>query len=98
MAVMEVTVGRERRQVLLGAHLGPLHNGGEPQLDKPSPAKTLLVEGERGREGREGRREGREGGREGRERRREGGEREREGGELSRSVWVKEGQRSNVKE
>ncbi|CAI8046544.1 hypothetical protein GBAR_LOCUS25750 [Geodia barretti] len=38
---MEVTVGRERRQVLLGAHLCPLHNGGEPQLDKPSPAKTL---------------------------------------------------------
>ena len=56
MAVMEVTVGRERRQVLLGAHLGPLHNGGEPQLDKPSPAKTLLVEGEGGREGSEGRR------------------------------------------
>ena len=62
MAVMEVTVGRERRQVLLGAHLCPLHNGGEPQLDKPSPAKTLLVERERGREGREGGRGEREGG------------------------------------
>ena len=89
VAVMEVTVGRERRRVLLGAHLGPLHNGGEPQLDKPSPAKTLLVEGERGREGREGG-EGGRGEREGGRGEREGGMgreggRDGERGELSKS-------------